>query len=147
MIFSWFSCVRTSVILKKIIKFTFILVKRGWIQHEKKLQKKWKHLMRLRFVFFYVIFHENTFFLETGIERRWVKNSFNTGVFLGFVFFWKMKLCFKSLHSNSNWVLKIQEKLQHWKVVMSSPLDGGSLVSFQVLAEIDVHLSKTIICA
>ena len=45
--------------------------------------------MRLRFVFFYVIFHENTFFLETGIERRWVKNSFNTGVFLGFVFFEK----------------------------------------------------------
>ena len=42
--------------------------------------------MRLRFVFFYVIFHENTFFLETGIERRWVKNSFNTGVVLGFFF-------------------------------------------------------------
>ena len=32
-IFSLFSCVRTSVIVKKIIKSTFILVKCAWIQH------------------------------------------------------------------------------------------------------------------
>ena len=43
-IFSLFSCVRTSVIVKKIIKSTFILVKRAWIQHWKKVAKKVKTL-------------------------------------------------------------------------------------------------------
>ena len=88
--------------------------------------------MRLRSVFFYVIFHEKTFFLETGIERNQVKNENYGRVFWGFVFFWKIGMCFKSLRSNSNWALKIRGKLDHNKQHKSNLLEGGSLVSFQM---------------
>ena len=130
--FSLFSCVRTSVIVKKIIKSTFILVKRAWIQHWKKVAKKVKTPNALKICFLLRYFSWKTFFLETGIERNQVKNENYGRVFLGFVFFWKIGMCFKSLRSNSNWALKIRGKLVHNKQHKSNLLEGGSLVSFHI---------------
>ena len=86
-IFSLFSCVRTSVIVKKIIKSTFILVKRAWIQHWKKVTKKVKTPNALKICFLLRYFSWKPFFLETGIERNQVKNENCGWVF--WVFFLK----------------------------------------------------------
>ena len=58
MIFSWFSYTLSKGILKKTTNSIFILVKRGWILSENKVEKKRDFVIAVKIGFLLCYFHE-----------------------------------------------------------------------------------------